>query len=194
MAFRNSRRPRKKLNEEALYPAALAALGRRAYSIHEMRKWLEERAESDQDVGAVLAKLKEHHYIDDARYAANFARSHAQTRAQGRFRIARELRARGLPDRHIEPALDAACNSDDEAAKVRSKIERKIQHLKGELDERKRASLYRSLLRAGFPGDLIGRELNRVRVRAKAAAAGAAEPSDLPLEIDPADLPESTSE
>jgi regulatory protein len=173
MAFRNSRKPRRKLGEEELYPAALGALARRAYSVHQMRKWLEERAEREEDAAAVMAKLKQLRYIDDARYAADFARTRAGVRAQGRFRIARELRARGIPDRHIEPALDAACTTEDEAAKVRSKIARKINQLKGPLDERKRASLYRSLLRAGFPGDLIGKELNRVRENAKAAAVGA---------------------
>jgi len=156
-----------------LYPAALGALARRAYSVYEMRKWLEERAETEEDAGAVLAKLRQLRYIDDARYAADFARVHAGSRSQGRFRIARELRARGIPDRHIEPALDAVCGGEDEAAKVRTKIEKKVQRLKGELNERKRASLYRSLLRAGFPGDLIGKELSRVRMKAKAAAAAA---------------------
>lgn len=153
--------------------AALAALGRRAYSVHQMRKWLEERAEREEDAGTVLAKLRQQRYVDDERYAADFTRVHAASRSQGRFRIARELRARGVPDRHIEAALDAVCTTEEEAAKVRSKIGRKIDQLKGELDERKRASLYRSLLRAGFSGDLIGKELSRARVKAKAAAAAA---------------------
>ena len=34
--------------------------------------------------------------------------------------------------------------------------------LRGELDERRMASLYRSLLRAGFSSDVIRRELKRV--------------------------------
>lgn len=173
MAFRNSRKPRRKLGEEELYPAALAALGRRAYSVYQMRKWLEERAEREEDAGTVLAKLRQLRYVDDERYASDFTRVHAGSRSQGRFRIARELRARGVPDKHIEAALDATCTTEDEAAKVRSKIERKIQQMKGPLDEKKRASLYRSLLRGGFPGDLIGKELSRVRAKAKAAAAGA---------------------
>jgi regulatory protein len=199
MAFRNSRKPRRKLGAEELYPAALGALARRAYSVHEMRKWLEERAEREEDAAAVMAKLKQLRYIDDARYAADFARIHAGSRAQGRFRIARELRARGIPDRHIEPALDAACSTEDEAAKVRSKIARKVQQLKGELDERKRASLYRSLLRAGFPGDLIGEELSRVRAKAKAAAASAGAGSNAddesPTDFDPeTEAPDSNAE
>jgi hypothetical protein len=36
-----------------------------------------------------------------------------------------------------------------------------LRLLRGEIDEKKLASLYRSLLRAGFPSDLIRRELQR---------------------------------
>lgn len=184
MAFRNSRKPRRKLGEEELYPAALAALGKRAYSVYQMRKWLEERAEREEDAGTVLAKLRQLRYVDDERYASDFTRVHAGSRSQGRFRIARELRARGVPDKHIEAALDATCTTEDETAKVRSKIERKIQQMRGPLDERKRASLYRSLLRGGFPGDLIGKELNRVRAKAKAAAAGVGSDADSEVAAD----------
>ena len=42
---------------------------------------------------------------------------------------------------------------------VRQRIERKLKLTRGEIDERKIASLYRSLLRAGFAPDLIRREL-----------------------------------
>ena len=60
-----------------------------------------------QIVKTVLARLRENRYLDDARYALEFARHRAKYRRQGRFRIARELRARGVADAHIEAALDA---------------------------------------------------------------------------------------
>ncbi len=46
---------------------------------------------------------------------------------------------------------------------IRKRIERKMKLLRGEIDDRKIASLYRSLLRAGFPSDLIRRELRSIR-------------------------------
>lgn len=134
---------------------------RRAYSIHQMKTYLEQRAEDKGQVAAVIARLREQNYIDDARYAAEFTRQRAQSRGQGRFRIARELRARGVPDRHIDAALDANADETDEAALVRKRIQRKLAHVRAPLDQKKLASLYRSLLRAGFPADLIRAELHR---------------------------------
>ena len=101
-----SRSPRKLATEDQLYASALRALMRRAHSVYEMRQALERKAEEKSLVPPVLARLKEKGYLDDARYARQFARHRVEIRRQGRFRIARDLRARGVPDRHIEPALD----------------------------------------------------------------------------------------
>lgn len=168
--------PRKFANESQLYTAALRALMRRAHSVHEMKEYLKLRAENPDDAAAVLQRLKEQNYIDDARYAREYARSHAQGRRQGKFRIARELRARGVPDKHIEAALEAIFAETDERAMVRARIERKMRQVRGPLDEKKRASIYRSLLRAGFSADAIRSELRSFG----AAAAGAGEISASP--------------
>ncbi|MGA9630342.1 MAG: RecX family transcriptional regulator, partial [Candidatus Acidiferrales bacterium] len=83
--------PRKFDAEDELYAAAVRALMRRAHSIHEMREYLARRSDNPDQISAVVAKLRERAYLDDARYALDYARSHAQSRRQGRFRIAREL-------------------------------------------------------------------------------------------------------
>ncbi len=149
------RPPRKLSSEEQLYTAALRALMRRAHSVFEMRQALERRAEQKSVVRRVLDRLKGERLLDDARYAGQFARHRADSRRQGRFRIARELRARGVPDRHIEAALEEVFRATDEAALLRQRIQRRLKMLRGPLDQRKLASLYRSLLRAGFSTDLI---------------------------------------
>ncbi len=151
--------PRKLCSESDLYNAALRALMRRAHSVYEMRQALERRAEDKSLVKKIIERLKSAGLIDDARYAKQFARQRTESRKQGKFRIARDLRARGIPDRHIEAALNEISQETDEAALIRKRIERKMKLLRGEIDDRKIASLYRSLLRAGFPSDLIRREL-----------------------------------
>lgn len=151
--------PRKLATEEQLYASAVRALVRRAHSVYEMRLYLERRAQDKEVVPAVMRRLKEHGYLDDARYAKQFARNRAQNRRQGSFRIARELRTRGIPDRHIEAAVTATFEETDEASLVRQRIERKLKNLRGPLDQRRLASLYGGLLRAGFSSDVIRREL-----------------------------------
>jgi regulatory protein len=132
---------------------------RRAHSIHQMKEYLNPRAEDKDLVSNVIARLRELNYLDDTRFAAEFARQHASFRKQGRFRIARELRARGVPDPYIDAALDSVFAETDEAASVRARIKRKLAHVRGALDQRKIASLYGSLLRAGFSADIIRTEL-----------------------------------
>jgi regulatory protein len=153
---------RKLATEQQLYMSASRALMRRAHSIHEMRQYLERRAEDKELVSSVVARLREQGYLDDARYALEYARHHAQSRRQGRFRIARELRGRGVPDRHIEAALDSVFAETDEAASVRARLKRHLSHVRGALGQNKIASIYRSLLRAGFSSDVIRAELRGI--------------------------------
>src|SRR5258708_16167761 len=130
------RAPRKLSSETDLYNAALRALMRRAHSVYEMRRSLERRAEDKTLVRRVLDRLKQGGLLDDARYARQFARVHAESRRQGKFRIARDLRGRRIPDRHIEPALEETFQENDEAAMVRKRIDRKLKSLCGEIDNR----------------------------------------------------------
>jgi len=152
--------PRKLSTETELYTAAINGLARRAYSVYEMRIYLERRADDRDVVKGVLDRLKQLDYLDDARYARQFVRLHTELRKQGAFRIARDLRARGVPDRHIEAALAERSPESSESSLVRERLNRRFKSLRGPLDERRVASLYRSLLRAGFSADTIRRELS----------------------------------
>lgn len=154
--------PRKVSTDQELYDAALRALMRRAHSIHEMKEYLAKRAEDKGSIPEVIARLREQNYLDDAKYALDYARRHAQSRGQGRYRIARELRGRGVPDQHIDSALDAVFAETDEAALVRKRLARHLKGVRGALDQRKIASVYRSLLRAGFATDVIRAELGKI--------------------------------
>jgi regulatory protein len=154
--------PRKLSSDTELYTAALDALARRAHSVYEMRVHLERRAQDPEAVRRVLDRLKREKLLDDESYARQFARMRARTRLHGRFRIARDLRTRGIPDRLIDPALDALEEETDQGKMVRSLLARRLKSVRGPLDVRRVASLYRSLLRAGFSADLVRRELRAI--------------------------------
>ena len=154
--------PRQFETEAELYDSAIKILMRRAHSVSEMKKALARRCEDEKLVRAVLDRLKRENLLDDARYARQFTRYRTESRKQGQFRIARDLRARGVPDRHIEAAIKDAEKDSAPSALIRQRIERKMRVWRGEIDEKKTASLYRSLLAAGFPADLIRKELRRI--------------------------------
>ena len=155
-------KPRQVESETELYEAAVRALMRRAYSVYEMKQLLGRRTEDDKLLRTVMDRLKRAKMIDDERFAKQFARQRTEIRRQGKFRIARDLRARGVPDRHIEAALAEAAKETDESAVVRQRLERKLRSFRGEINENKIASMYRSLLRAGFSADVVRRELKAV--------------------------------
>ncbi len=181
MPFKQKRAPRKLTTEDELYAAAMRALMRRGYSVFEMRQSLERKAEDAKLVPPVLARLKERQLLDDARYARDFARTRAAQRKQGRFRIARELRARGVPDRHIEAAFEEAFAETSEEDLLKKRLARKLKLIRGPLDARKRASIYNNLLRAGFSSDLI-----RKAMRGLTAASESGGAEELP-EFEPAE-------
>jgi regulatory protein len=160
-------KPRQLNTEEELYEVAVRALMRRAHSVHEMKQKLERWSDNRLLVQVVMARLKENGMIDDARYAKQFARQRTEGRKQGKFRVARDLRARGVPDRHIDPALKETAEQNDEPAMVRQRIERKLRSFRGpdtrkKIDDKKMASIYSSLLRAGFSADVVRRELKAI--------------------------------
>ena len=155
-------KPRQVESETELYEAAVRALMRRAYSLYEMKQLLGRRTEDDKLLRTVMDRLKRAKMIDDERFAKQFARQRTEIRRQGKFRVARDLRARGVPDRHIEAALAEAAKETDESAVVRQRLERKLRSFRGEINENKIASMYRSLLRAGFSADVVRRELKAV--------------------------------
>jgi regulatory protein len=171
-------RTRKLTTEEELYPVALRALMRRGHSVHEMRVALEKRCDDELLVRRVMDRLKQGKMLDDARYAKEFVRLRAVYRKQGRFRIARDLRARGVPDRHIEAALEAVFAETDEGELLRKRLQSKLRLLRGPLDMRKRASLYNSMMRAGFSGEAVRRALKELAAEEADVPAPDAEAAD----------------
>src|SRR5258708_249229 len=115
-------RPRQLETESELYDVAVRALMRRAQSIHEMKQKLARRSDNKLLVQVVMARLKENGMIDDARYAKQFARQRTESRKQGKYRVARDLRARGIPDRHISSALEKVAQTPHEPAIVPQRI------------------------------------------------------------------------
>ncbi len=152
--------PRKITTEDELYTATVNALARRPYSVHEMKAYLERRAANAAFIPRIMSRLKDHKYLDDARYARQFVRMRSAIRGQGKFRIARDLRARGVSDQHIESALAEMAQEIDEGATVRARIARRLKTLRGPFDQRRAASIMNSLLRAGFSSETIRREIH----------------------------------
>ena len=114
-------------DEKALYEIAVRALGRRARSINELRALLERRKPAKSDIDAVLTRLREHGYLDDARFARSFVASRIENEGQGSRRVQRDLAARRVHPEVIQQAVQAGYEEVDERALLRDYLRRKLR-------------------------------------------------------------------
>jgi regulatory protein len=139
-------------------------LARRAYSIAELRRGLERKFGAGAEVRAAVARLRALGYLDDRKFAEHYASFLVQNRAFGRLRVRRELKAKLVDYRHIDPALQQAFEASDERALLERTLDKKIRTLRLPATPRKLSSLCQSLLRHGFRADDI---INAVRARSE---------------------------
>lgn len=156
----------------------MRALARRARSTNELRVLLERRKAEGQDIEAVLARLRQNGYLDDARFARSFAAARLENERQGPRRVRRDLAARRVHPEVIQQAVSAAYTGVDERKLLRDYLRRKLRLTSAPPKLSAVASLYRRLLRAGFASDTIVKELH---VLVKGQRKG---PSNAP-QIDP---------
>ncbi len=152
------RRSPRKLASTELFEYAVKCLGVRAYSTGDLRAKLRPRAAEQPDVEAAIARLKDIGYLDDQRFAENFAQARVDNDGFGRIRLLGDLRARRVPGNIAERAVEQALDGRSEAQLIDAWIERHARSLAaGERieDDRKLASAYRRLRRAGFTSGAI---------------------------------------
>src|SRR3989304_3990164 len=146
-------------DEKALYEIAVRALARKARSTGELRQLLGRRKAETEDIEAVLARLKEHGYLDDARYARSFIASRLENGRQGARRVERDLAARRVHPELVQKTVRAAYEEVDERELLRDYLRRKVRLTKPPEKASAVALLYRRLLRAGFSSATIVKEL-----------------------------------
>ena len=131
-------------------------LARRPYSVAELRRALERKYPQDAKVPEAIARLRELGYLDNRKFAEQYAYSLAQNRAFGQHRVRRELRAKLVDYRQIDAAVSQAFQEVNERDLLESVLAKKIHGIRLPLTHSKLASLCQSLMRRGFrAGDII---------------------------------------
>ncbi len=130
-------------------------LARRPYSVAELRRALAKKFADATSVREVIARLRELGYLDDRKFAALYASSLARNRAFGSYRIRRELKAKLVDYRVIEPAVRQTFQETDERALLERVLEKKVHSLRLPLTPSRLSSLCHSLMRRGFAVDAI---------------------------------------
>jgi regulatory protein len=157
------RKPRL-LGRDALWEYALKLLAGRASSAGELREKLRRRAEKAGDVDDALARLKDHGYLNDRRFAEAFAAARLSNEKLGRARVIHDLRRRRVAPALAESTVRKVYQEVDETALIVEWIRRKYRLAGREglfSEDKDLARAYRRLLHAGFRSAEILRALKR---------------------------------
>jgi regulatory protein len=160
MSMRKSR----PLDGEALWGYALKLLGGRAYSSGELREKLRRRAEKAAAVDDILARLKDHGYLNDQRFAENYAASRLANDRLGSTRVVQDLRQRRVAPALAERTVKKLYEDVNEQALIEEWLRRKYRLASREnlfQEDKDLAAAYRRLLHAGFRSGEIIRTLKR---------------------------------
>ncbi len=94
-------------------------------------------------------------YVDDRKFAAQWAASRARLRGYGRRRIEQELRQKGVNRETIQEALNEAVPFEDERETARKVAEKKLRTMKSLEPEARKRRLAGFLERKGFSSEIV---------------------------------------
>jgi regulatory protein len=126
-------------------------LGRRARTVAEVRRHLEAKRVEPAAIDAAVAELLDQGYLDDARYAAQFAEDRRLLDGWGAERIARRLASAGVEREHVDAALAA----QDAGAELDAAVELLRRRFRAAPEtDRERERALGLLVRRGYELDL----------------------------------------
>ena len=156
---------------ESAYAAALRRLARRDHTEAEIRKALG-RSHPEDEVEQAVQRLRQAGYLDDAGFAARFARSRLAHQGQGRYRIRQALRAKGVAPVSAEKGLETALAEVSEAAALDAVARRYWRQRPGDDPRLRMRRVWAALVRRGFPAGLVSERIAALWPRWKGAVVG----------------------
>jgi regulatory protein len=170
---RKTVKPRTALDEAGLYEYAVKALGRQMRSEAELRRLMSARAEQgvsgEAAVRIVVARLKEHGYLDDRAFAETYARLRQENEKLGARRVRQDLQQKGIRSELVNETVEARYGETNEEKLAREHLERK--RIRKPENEKETARVMRRLVAAGFSTGVIYRILRQWNVAEESLAA-----------------------
>ena len=173
MPFGRQAKKKEPLNEAGLYDYAVKALGRQMRTEAELRRLMATRAEPGEHgeaaVRAVVGRLKEHGYLNDASFAETYARLRQENEKLGARRVRQDLQQKGVRADLIADTLEARYGQANEEVLAREHLERK--RIRKPENEKETARVMRRLVAAGFSTGTIYKILRQWNVPDESLAA-----------------------
>ena len=170
---RKSSKPRPFLDAAGLFNYAVKALGRQMRTEAELRRLMKARVEPDERgeavIAAVIARLCEYGYLDDAAFAETYARLRQENEKLGERRVRQDLKQKGVHGDLIAETLEARYGQTNEEALAREHLARR--RLRKPENEKETARVMRRLVTAGFSTGIIYKILRQWDVPDEALSA-----------------------
>ena len=135
----------------------------RPRSRKELADKLQDKEFTDPIIAAVLEHVTRLGYLDDGKFAAQWAASRIRSRGFGRRRLEQELRIKGISREIIKNTLNTLFEEAPEAETARKESEKKLKTLTRYEPEVRRRRLAGFLERKGFSSEIIRNILHTVR-------------------------------
>ena len=139
----------------------------------ELRRLMHARVEpgdrGEAIIRAVVARLKEYGYLDDAAFAETYARLRQENEKFGSRRVRQDLKLKGVKGDLVEETVDSRYGATDEEALARQHLERK--RIRKPENEKETARVMRRLVAAGFSTSVIYKILRNWDVPDEALSA-----------------------
>ncbi|MXY07315.1 MAG: recombinase RecX [Rhodothermaceae bacterium] len=129
--------------------AAMRYLSYAPRTEHQVRQRLTRNGLTKDELDDIIADLYELGYIDDRRYAIEYAEARFKNKGYGPARIRRELVEDGVSSDNVAEAVAAAASTDMYSTSARKIAEKFRDRVEGTLPERKK-KLANYLIRRGF--------------------------------------------
>jgi regulatory protein len=135
-------------------------------SIAELRgRLLEKNWTNEEIVDSVIGKLEEYGYLNDEKFARDFAASKIRQKPQGKRVLRQKLALKLVPKETVDVALDKVFEETPEADLVDRAIKKRVR-LKGKPETREDTKkFYDFLMRQGFPYDLVSSRMRETAAR-----------------------------
>jgi regulatory protein len=141
----------RRTDSERAIDLAYKAVARRDLTAAELRARLERKHVPPEAIDDAVAELEDTGFLDDARYARQFAEDKRELDRWGSDRIAQDLRRRGIATQLI----DAAVSTHDRDSELRTALlllRQRYPH--APRDDRERDRAWQMLVRRGYSPDL----------------------------------------
>lgn len=145
---------------------AFNILSVKPYSVADMRRRLLEKDWTTPEiVDAVLERLKEYNYLNDAQYAENLASYNIRQKPQGRRKLQMKLAQKRVDKDVAAEALEKVFEETPEADLIDLALEKRLR-IKGKPETREDSKkFYDYLLRQGFSYDLVSNKMRELNSR-----------------------------